>query len=184
MQILKKFIKRLLLLKDIDPLENLKKKGLKVGRNFTMREGCIIDFSHAWHIAIGDDVTLAPRVHILAHDASTWVYLGHTKIRNVKIGNRVFIGAGSIIMPGVVIGDDVIIGAGSVVTKDIPDNALYAGNPAKFIVDTAVYIAKEKAKMNAENCFGTDFSEGQNVSGAKKQIIKQAAEKFGTAFAE
>ncbi|HHQ4187328.1 TPA: acyltransferase [Vibrio cholerae] len=51
----------------------------------------------------------------------------------IKIGNRVQIGAGAIILPGVTICDDVLIGAGSVVTKDISDKGIYAGCPAKKI---------------------------------------------------
>lgn len=50
-----------------------------------------------------------------------------------SIGNNVYIGAGAIIMNPITIGNNVIIGAGSVVTKDIPDNAVVAGNPAKII---------------------------------------------------
>jgi len=51
----------------------------------------------------------------------------------VTIGNNVWIGGGSIILPGVTIGDNVTIGAGSVVTKSIPDNMLAYGNPCKVI---------------------------------------------------
>ncbi|MFQ6827743.1 MAG: DapH/DapD/GlmU-related protein [Faecalimonas sp.] len=49
---------------------------------------------------------------ILAHDASTKQELGYTLVKPVKIGNNVFIGAGSIILPGVTIGNRVIIGSG------------------------------------------------------------------------
>lgn len=163
-------------------LEILKNKGLKVGKDFTMRQDCIIDFSHAWHIAIGDNVTLAPRVHIIAHDASTWHYLGHSKVGNVTIGNRVFIGAGSIVLPGVTIGDDVIVGAGSIVTKSIAANSVAAGNPAKFIMPTDAYIRKEKEKMNAENCFDRSYSEAENVTNEQKQHLKRIAQQFGTAY--
>ena len=97
------------------------KEGLVIGENFHMFEVVIIDSSHIWHIEIGDDVTLAPRVLIFAHDGSTKKHVNYTKIGRVKIGNRVFIGAGSVILPGVTIGDDAAIGAGSVVTRDIPD---------------------------------------------------------------
>lgn len=51
----------------------------------------------------------------------------------VKIGDRCWIGANTIILPGVTIGDNVVIGAGSVVTKDIPSNVIAAGSPAKII---------------------------------------------------
>ncbi|MDD6564092.1 MAG: DapH/DapD/GlmU-related protein, partial [Clostridiales bacterium] len=51
----------------------------------------------------------------------------------VNIGDDVWIGGGSIILPGVTIGNNVIIGAGSVVTKDVPDNTLAYGNPCRII---------------------------------------------------
>jgi maltose O-acetyltransferase len=51
----------------------------------------------------------------------------------VKIGNNVWIGGGSIINPGVTIGNNVVIASGSVVTKDVPDNVIVGGNPAKII---------------------------------------------------
>lgn len=51
----------------------------------------------------------------------------------VHIGNNVWIGSGSVILPGVTIGDNAVIGAGSVVTKDIPSDMIAVGNPAKVI---------------------------------------------------
>ncbi len=54
-------------------------------------------------------------------------------IKPVKIGNNVFIGAGSIILPGVTIEDNCIIGAGSLVNKNIPKNTIAAGSPVKII---------------------------------------------------
>lgn len=109
-------------------IEYLKQNGLKVGNNFSMMQGCIIDDSHCWLITIGDNVTLAPNVHILAHDASTKPIVGYTRIATTTIGNNVFIGAGSIILPGITIGDNVVIGAGTIVTKDIESNSVFAGN--------------------------------------------------------
>ena len=51
----------------------------------------------------------------------------------VKIENNVWIGACSIILPGVTINSNSIIGAGSIVTKDVPSNSIFAGNPAELI---------------------------------------------------
>ena len=178
----KPYLKRLLGIPTLSVIDELKKKGLTVGANFYMQEGCIIDASHSCHIEIGDDVSLAPNVHILAHDASTWWFLEYTRIANVKIGNKVFIGAGSIVLPGVTIGDNVIVGAGSVVTKDIPENCVYAGNPARFMLNTDEYIAKQKSRMNAENTFEEDYSEATDVSMEKKLHLKAMAEKYGVAF--
>ena len=93
----------------------LVKKGLIVGDNFSRQGNCIIDPPHCWLIEIGNNVTLASGVYILAHDASTKKILGYAKIGNVKIGNN------------------VKIGANAVVVKDIPDNCTAVGVPAKII---------------------------------------------------
>lgn len=63
--------------------------------------------------------------------------LTHDMCRSIKcdtfIGDNSFIGGGSFILPGVHIGNNVIVGMGSVVTKDVPDNCIVAGNPARII---------------------------------------------------
>ncbi len=48
-----------------DPIAALRKRGVVVGERVAIQSGAMIDYSHGWHIEIGDDVTLAPRVHIL-----------------------------------------------------------------------------------------------------------------------
>lgn len=132
----------------------LLKRGMTIGRNFHRMNGVWIDPGHAWLINIGDDVTIAPRTTILAHDASPQAWRGVTKIGAVKIGSRVFIGAGSIILPGVCIGNDVIIAAGSVVNKDIPSDIVPAGNPCRPIMPIDIYLAK----VDAVDCqFGREY---------------------------
>lgn len=100
-----------------------------------------IDGNYPYLISVGNNVTLS-HCSILAHDASTKMYLGKSKIGKVVIGNNVFAGYESVILPNVTIGNDVIIGARSVVTKDIPNNSIVAGNPAKVIGKTSEYIEK------------------------------------------
>lgn len=181
-KIIQKLIRKVLGLPAVLTLDTLKARGLKVGKNFKMLENCIIDESHCWHIEIGDDVTLAPRVHILAHDASTKMHLNYTKVKNVKIGNKVFIGAGSIILPGVTIGNNVIIGAGSIVSSGISENTVVAGNPAKFICTTESFLSRTKSKMNAENCFSEDFTLRRNIDEEKKKQMRHIAESDGIVF--
>lgn len=87
-------------------------------------------------IYIGNNVLIGPNVVI---DAGTHPI--HPELRRkqaqynvpVHIGNNVWIGAGSIILPGVRIGDNTVIGAGSVVTKDIPENVVAVGNPCRVL---------------------------------------------------
>lgn len=177
---MKKIIKKLLEYLRGEPqhLDKLLKRGLKVGKNFYRGPGVIIDSSHCYHIHIGDNVTLAPHVLIIAHDASTTMFLGKTRAANVTIGNMVFIGAGSIILPGVHIGNRVIIGAGSVVTNNIPDNSVAVGNPAKVICTIDDYLNKEKAKMCPKNSFvGINYHNEEETSKAV-----ETATKYGEIF--
>ena len=154
--------------------EKLVSLGMKVGKNFNRLYGVILDPSHCWLIEIGDNVTMAPRVHILCHDASTKMFLNYTKIGRVTIGNNVFIGAESVVLPGVTIGNNVIIGANSTVTHDIPDNLVVAGNPAKEICTLQEYLEKEKSCMQMAPCYGEEYTLRQNVS--MKLRMKQKEE--------
>ena len=144
--------------------EKLISMGMKVGKNFSRLHGSILDPSHCWLIEIGDNVTLAPRVHILCHDASTKEFLGYTKIGRVTIGNRVFIGAGTVVLPGVTIGDNVIVGANSLVAHDVPDNTVVAGNPAKKLSSLEEYLNKERNRMKTGPCYGEEYTLGSHVS--------------------
>lgn len=144
--------------------EKLIKMGMKVGKNFGRLNGVILDPSHCWLIEIGNNVTMAPRVHILCHDASTKQFLGYTKIGRVTIGDNVFIGADTVVLPGVTIGSNVIIGANSTVTHDVPDGSVVAGSPAKILCSLEEYLDKEKARMENSVCFGEEYTLRQNVS--------------------
>lgn len=160
--------------------EKLMKMGMKVGKNFGRLNGVILDPSHCWLIEIGDNVTMAPRVHILCHDESTKVHLNYTKIGKVKIGDNVFIGAESVVMPGVTIGDNVIIGANSTVTKDIPANIVAAGSPARAICTLEEYLSKNKKIMENAPVYGEDYTlRGNLTSEKKKQMINELEGKIG-----
>ena len=151
-----------------DPLEGHIKRGLVVGKNFHMFDEVMIDYGHTWHIQIGDDVTLAPRVNIIAHDASTKKYLNCTRIAKVKIGNRVFVGAGAVILPGVTIGDDVVVGAGSVVTRDVPNGHVVAGNPARILCTVSEFVSRRRAEMETHPYFGEEYTIEKNVTAEMK----------------
>ena len=153
--------------------EKLVSMGMKVGKNFKRLNGVILDPAHCWLIEIGDNVTIAPRVHILCHDASTKQFLNYTKIGRVNIGDNVFIGAESIVLPGVNIGNNVIIGAGSVVTSDIPDNSVVVGIPARVISSLDDYLSKEKSRMENAPVYGEEFTLRGNVSMEKRMQQKQ-----------
>jgi len=153
-----------------DYLEKLLKRGLVVGKNFNMQQGVILDDSHCWHIRIGDDVTLAPHVHILAHDASPKSFIGYTKIGKVDIGNKVFIGASSIVLSGVVIGDNVVIGAGSLVNIDIPSNSVAVGNPVKIVSSLNEFIQNKEKELEIYPNFDESYIYTERRS--KSKLLK------------
>jgi maltose O-acetyltransferase len=76
----------------------------------------------------------------------------------VDIGDRVFIGAGSIVLPGVRIGNNVVIGAGSVVSRDIPDNVVACGNPARITNSVEAWVEKRSQELKSGPCFGEEYS--------------------------
>jgi maltose O-acetyltransferase len=169
------FIKELLYrLRGEYTTEKLISMGMQVGKNFKRLNGVILDPSHCWLIEIGDNVTMAPRVHILCHDASTKTFLNYTKIGRVTIGNNVFIGAESVVLPGVSIGDNVIIGANSTVTHDVPEGTVVAGTPAKVICSLEEYLNKERERMKTAPCYGEEYTLRKDVSMDKRMEQKAA----------
>lgn len=158
-------------------IEQLKKMGLRVGKNFDPQLGFELDPSHCWLIDIGDNVTFAPHVQVLAHDASMHNVLGYTKIGCVSIGNGVFIGAGSVVLPNVKIGDNSIIGAGSVVTKDVPPNVVCAGNPARVLSTLDEFIDKNRELMKKSFLYQEEYTLRGNISEAKKNQQREELKK-------
>jgi maltose O-acetyltransferase len=128
-------------------IKSLKKQGVKIGNSLFLGQGVYIDGTYGYLIKIGDDVSITRNCCILAHDSSSKLVMRNCKFGKVEIGNKVFVGANSTILPGVTIGDEVIIGSDSVVTKDIPARTVYAGNPAKMICTLDEYKEKRQHAM-------------------------------------
>jgi acetyltransferase-like isoleucine patch superfamily enzyme len=104
-------------------------------------------------IHVGEETYIAFDAAILAHDTTRRIYL-HT-----RIGRHCFIGARSIILPGITIGDESVVAAGSVVTKDVPSNSVVAGNPAKVIrtdIEVGPYGRFSTPNPNAKNLADTE----------------------------
>jgi len=104
--------------------------------------------SEPWMITLGDNVYITTEVRFITHDGGTLPLRKEVPdleiTKPIVVGNDVFIGVRSLIMPGVTIGNRCIIAAGSVVTKDVQDNCVVGGVPAKLIKTTDDYLEKLK----------------------------------------
>ncbi|SMH43755.1 sugar O-acetyltransferase [Azospirillum agricola] len=110
------------------------------GSNIRIGRGCFVNFGCVFldvvAITLGDHCQIGPSVQIYTADHPRDPDLrraGYESGIPVHIGANVWIGGGSIVLPGVRIGDDAIVGAGSVVTRDVPAGATVAGNPARIL---------------------------------------------------
>ncbi|WP_181985290.1 acyltransferase [Ruminococcus sp. AF17-22AC] len=153
------------------------KRGLKVGDDFNRQQGCYIDPTHCFLIEIGNNVTFSIRVTVLAHDASSKKVTGYTRIGRVKVGDNVFVGANTTILPNVEIGDNVVIGANSVVTQSIPNNSVVAGNPARVIKDIDAFKEKNIEQMKETRRFGREYRFSHEISSDKIEEMKKAVQK-------
>ena len=171
------FLRKIVMLLNREiPTEALIKRGMIVGKNFNRQQGCFLDPTHCFLITIGNDVTMSIRVTVMAHDASTKKMLGYTKIGQVHIGDHVFIGANTTILPGVTIGDYAVIGAGSIVTHDVPTRTVVAGVPAKEICSVDEYIERFQSQMDETNTFGDVYRMGHGLDESKKREILAATD--------
>ena len=140
----------------------------KHGLYGSVGEGCVIQkrklplYSNLVHL--GNNVVVASNVGFVTHDA---IHLMLNKkygkdaflerIGCILVKDNVFIGSGTRILYGTMIGSNVIIGSDSLVNKDIPDNSVYAGVPARFICSFDEYVQKAKAySEKMRNTFGVD----------------------------
>lgn len=129
----------------------LRKTGMKIGKNTEIYSN--VNFgSEPYLIQIGNNVRIASGCKFVTHDGGVWVLRNLNMLPNadlfgtIKIGNNVHIGMNCIIMPNVTIGDNCIIGCGAIVTKNIPDNSVAVGVPAKVIENIEQYYDKNKDK--------------------------------------
>lgn len=135
----------------INPWGYARYRGVKMGSNvhfYGMKPGMFS--TEPWLITLGDNVYVTSGCQFITHDGGTLVL---RRIQpdlevtaRITVGNNVYIGMNSMIMPGVEIGDNVVIGAGSIVTKSLSANTVYAGVPARPIKSLDQYLASLREK--------------------------------------
>ena len=148
----------------------------------TIGEGCeIFDGancgSEPYLITIGNNVRITEGVQLLNHDGGVWTLRKMGLLEDadifgkIKIGNNVHIGMNAVICPGVTIGNNCVIGIGSIVTKDVPNNTVVAGVPARKIETIEEYYKKHK-----DTC---DFTKHMNPQEKKEYLLKKYSLKKG-----
>ncbi len=117
--------------------------GYQVGQKVMVGEDLIIvemANNRTVQLIIGDRVSIAQRVTLILASGANWSRLKRlfpAKAGDITINNDAWIGAGSIILPGITIGEASIVAAGAVVTQDVPPYTVVAGVPAKVIKEFA-----------------------------------------------
>ncbi|AOH84266.1 capsule biosynthesis protein CapG [Sphingomonas panacis] len=129
-----------------DPEGYARRIGVRMGKGCRLID---VEFStEPWLITLGDRVS-ATRTRFETHDGGVWVFRESDSdidiIKPITVGSNVFIGYGTIILPGVTIGDNVVIGAGSVVSRDIPSDSVAVGVPARAIKTFDAYRDSTRA---------------------------------------
>lgn len=148
----------------------LRKQGIDIGENCEIYSNVSFG-SEPYLISIGDNVRITSGCKFITHDGGVWVLRNLKLLDNgdlfgkITIGNNVHIGLNTVIMPNVTIGDNCIIGCGAIVTKDIPDNSIAVGVPARVIETIDEYY-----KKNKERC---DFTKNMSKKEKKEYIIKK-----------
>lgn len=121
----------------ISPKADIGSFGIEIGKGVNILDGA--------NISNDATIGLASIIYynaIITHDCEIGDFCEISPAANilgrVKIGNETHIGAGAIVLPDVIIGNNCIIGAGAVVVKNVKDNAVVAGNPAKFLRENII----------------------------------------------
>lgn len=105
---------------------------IRLGKKVFINSGCM--FMDRGGIMIEDHVFIGPNVNVITENHAENPELRHNVYgKPILIKRNAWIGATAVILPGVTIGENAIVAAGSIVTKDVPDNTIVGGNPAKII---------------------------------------------------
>jgi len=135
----------------INPIGYAKHIGVRIGKNvkfYGMKPGMFS--TEPWLITIGDDCFITACCQFITHDGGTLILRKEVPdleiTAPISIGNDVYVGLNTTILPGTIIGNRCIVGACSLVKGEFPDNSVIAGVPAKVIKTVDQYLEQIKEK--------------------------------------
>ena len=114
----------------MSPLTVVRGNRVKIGRNVVVMNNSL--FMAAGGITIEDDVMIAANVQLISNNHDLYDHQILT-CKPVRLKRNCWIGAGATILPGITVGENAVVAADAVVTKDVEDNTVVGGNPAKVI---------------------------------------------------
>lgn len=132
-------------------ITNLRLEGVQIGNGCMIDKTAIIG-SEPYLIKLGNNVRIGRGVQFITHDGSMWTLRKMGLLENadrfgqICVGDNTNIGWNAMILPGVNIGQNCVIGCGAIVTRNIPDNSVAAGVPAKVIETIEEYYLKNKER--------------------------------------
>jgi acetyltransferase-like isoleucine patch superfamily enzyme len=144
--------------------------GVKVGGNCRIiRPNSGTFGSEPYLVDIGDNVTVAKGVEFITHDGSLQIFRAKEPLielfDKVTIGDNVFVGVNSVLLPGTTIQNNVIVGAGSIVKGILEENSVYAGVPAKYICSLDEFLTRNRSRFS--------YFRDLNAEDKRKAIIER-----------
>jgi len=133
------------------PVEYARRIGVSINGKVTIYGSSYAMFSsEPYLVTLGDNVFISVNARFVCHDGSTLPFRKDIPdlelAGEISVGDNVFIGMGALVLPNVKIGSNCIVGANSVVTKDVPDGAIVAGNPARIISETSDFLKRAQER--------------------------------------
>lgn len=128
-------------------IRRIRKRGCVIGENCLISKKAVFG-KEPYLIQIGDSVRIEAGVRLVTHDLSAWTIqqmggMGNAEVYGpISIGDNTFIGAGSVIMPGISIGRDCVVLENSVVMENLPNGTVAAGVPARQVDNIEAFARK------------------------------------------